>query len=262
MVAQHSVRTGKVDFAGLGRMVLAYPELPADVLAGRPLQRKRICRTFSDCTTGPRNGLISGCYPLDDLYKRLPEAGQLEAIKAGMKVSAPTSTSARSKNADRFIELLSLSSSLPCHRACHGLGPIRGPPTGPPGSLSSCDSPPCAGARSTMPGIGPGGCHERRADACCDLEAETTLPADASRHPRASLPTRPHRPVAAEDVHDGAGTRFPGGCHLLRGGAGPPRPPRWAWNATSSTSRRWSSIWTNMWGSCFKRSAGARMSTV
>ena len=28
------------DFVGLGRMVLSYPELPADVLAGAPLQRK------------------------------------------------------------------------------------------------------------------------------------------------------------------------------------------------------------------------------
>ena len=56
------------DIVGLGRMVLAYPELPADVLAGRPLQRKKICRTFSDCTTGPRLGLVSGCYPLDPLY--------------------------------------------------------------------------------------------------------------------------------------------------------------------------------------------------
>ena len=58
-----------VDFVGLGRMVLSYPEMPADVLAGRGMDRKRICRTFSDCTTAPRNGLISGCYPLDDYYK-------------------------------------------------------------------------------------------------------------------------------------------------------------------------------------------------
>jgi 2,4-dienoyl-CoA reductase-like NADH-dependent reductase (Old Yellow Enzyme family) len=62
-VAQNVVRTGKADFVGLGRMILAYPDMPADVLAGKPLQRKRICRTFSDCTTAPRNGLISGCYP-------------------------------------------------------------------------------------------------------------------------------------------------------------------------------------------------------
>lgn len=80
-VAQAVVRNEMVDFVGLGRMVLSYPELPADVLAGRPLQRKRICRTFSDCTTGPRNGLVSGCYPLDPFYKELPEAQLLGRIK-------------------------------------------------------------------------------------------------------------------------------------------------------------------------------------
>ncbi|MBM4458130.1 MAG: NADH:flavin oxidoreductase [Chloroflexi bacterium] len=82
-VGQAIVRTGGADFVGIGRMVLAYPELPADSLAGRPLQRKRICRTFSDCTTGPRNGLVSGCYPLDDFYKARPEREALEKVKAG-----------------------------------------------------------------------------------------------------------------------------------------------------------------------------------
>jgi len=80
-VAQHTVRHGMTDFVGLGRMVLSYPELPADVLAGRPLQRKHICRTFSDCTTGPRLGLVSGCYPLDEFYKSHEQAGRLESLK-------------------------------------------------------------------------------------------------------------------------------------------------------------------------------------
>jgi 2,4-dienoyl-CoA reductase-like NADH-dependent reductase (Old Yellow Enzyme family) len=80
-VAQATVRAGWTDFVGIGRMVLAYPELPADTLAGRPLARKRVCRTFSDCTTAPRNGLISGCYPLDPYYKSLPEREQLTEIK-------------------------------------------------------------------------------------------------------------------------------------------------------------------------------------
>jgi NADPH2 dehydrogenase len=80
-VAQHVVRTGKADFVGLGRMVLPYPDIVADVLAGRPLQRKRICRTFSDCTTAPRSGLASGCYPLDDFYKKRPEATALAEAK-------------------------------------------------------------------------------------------------------------------------------------------------------------------------------------
>ena len=80
-VAQAVVRQGWADFVGLGRMVLSYPELPADVLAGRPMERKRICRTFSDCTTAPRSGLVSGCYPLDPYYKQLPERQRLLEIK-------------------------------------------------------------------------------------------------------------------------------------------------------------------------------------
>jgi 2,4-dienoyl-CoA reductase-like NADH-dependent reductase (Old Yellow Enzyme family) len=80
-VAQAAVRTGHTDFVGLGRMALSYPEMPADVLAGRTVQRKRICRTFSECTTAPRKGLVSGCYPLDPLYKGLPEAETLARIK-------------------------------------------------------------------------------------------------------------------------------------------------------------------------------------
>lgn len=79
--AQGVLRRGMADFIGLGRMVLAYPELPADVLAGRPLQRKRLCRTFSDCTTAPRHGLVSGCFPLDGYYRSLPEAASLAEIK-------------------------------------------------------------------------------------------------------------------------------------------------------------------------------------
>jgi hypothetical protein len=40
-----------------------------------------VCRTFSDCTTAPRNGLKSGCYPLDEYYKAKPKYGQLKEIK-------------------------------------------------------------------------------------------------------------------------------------------------------------------------------------
>ena len=81
-VAQNVVRTGKADFVGVGRMALTYPEMIADVLEGKPLQRKRICRTFSDCTTAPRNGLVSGCYPLDEFYKARPEAQELARRKS------------------------------------------------------------------------------------------------------------------------------------------------------------------------------------
>ena len=80
-VAQHEVGAGHVDCVGLGRMVLSYPELPRDVLAGATLARKRICRTFSDCTTGPRKGLKSGCYPLDDYYRQREDAATLKQLK-------------------------------------------------------------------------------------------------------------------------------------------------------------------------------------
>jgi NADPH2 dehydrogenase len=80
-VAQYNVRNQAVDFIGLGRLMLSYPEFPADVLAGKPVNRKRFCRTFSDCTTAPRKGLVSGCYPLDPYYKSMPEAKVMTEIK-------------------------------------------------------------------------------------------------------------------------------------------------------------------------------------
>jgi len=82
-VAQAQVRSGRVDAVGLGRMVLSYPTLPADVLRTGMMNHKAICRTFSDCTTGPRNGLRSGCYPLDPFYRTIPDYKELQRIKAG-----------------------------------------------------------------------------------------------------------------------------------------------------------------------------------
>ncbi len=80
-VAEYEVDEGHVDFVGIGRMVLSYPQMPADQIAGRPMQRKKICRTFSDCTTGPRNGMRSGCYPLDPEYRARPEAKQVRQLR-------------------------------------------------------------------------------------------------------------------------------------------------------------------------------------
>lgn len=82
-VMQAALRQGWTDSVGIGRLVLSYPDMPLDVLAGRPMQRKLLCRTFSDCTTAPRNGLVSGCYPLDRHYKHAPEAELLKQIKGG-----------------------------------------------------------------------------------------------------------------------------------------------------------------------------------
>ncbi|HLN10425.1 MAG TPA: hypothetical protein VK281_15905 [Xanthobacteraceae bacterium] len=80
-VAQAVVRLGWTDLVGLGRMVLAYPGLPLDILNGRATQKKRLCRTFSDCTTAPRNGLVLGCYPLDVHYKTSPDCKTLAGVK-------------------------------------------------------------------------------------------------------------------------------------------------------------------------------------
>ncbi len=80
-VAQAVLRRGWVDSIGLGRMVLAYPTILTDAVQKGALTAKFICRTFSDCTTAPRNGLISGCYPLDKYYTAKPEFQQLKDIK-------------------------------------------------------------------------------------------------------------------------------------------------------------------------------------
>ena len=87
--AQACVRAGWCDSVGLGRMMLAYPELPADVLEKGELDPKRICRTFSDCTNGPRNGMVSGCFPLDRFYKARPEAATLAKLRASLVTSEP-----------------------------------------------------------------------------------------------------------------------------------------------------------------------------
>lgn len=84
-VGQAVVAGGGASMIGLGRMILSYPESAADVLAGKALERSLICRTFSDCTTAPRNGLISGCYPLDPFYKAHPQRVELTRAKREAK---------------------------------------------------------------------------------------------------------------------------------------------------------------------------------
>jgi 2,4-dienoyl-CoA reductase-like NADH-dependent reductase (Old Yellow Enzyme family) len=80
-VAQYVVRNSWCDIVGLGRMVLAYPSILADAIEKGALTTKSICRTFSDCTTAPRNGMISGCYPLDKHYSAKPEFQKLKEVK-------------------------------------------------------------------------------------------------------------------------------------------------------------------------------------
>jgi len=80
-VAQAAVREGWTDMVGIGRMVLSYPNIFPDAIDRGSLTPKLICRTFSDCTTAPRNGLPSGCYPLDKHYSAKPESNQLKQFK-------------------------------------------------------------------------------------------------------------------------------------------------------------------------------------
>ncbi|MFN8051479.1 MAG: NADH:flavin oxidoreductase [Acidimicrobiales bacterium] len=86
-VGQPVIAGGSAAAIGLGRMALSYPGLPADALDGRPLDRHLVCRTLSDCTTAPRNGLVSGCYPLDDFYKDRPERAELAIVKRRLRES-------------------------------------------------------------------------------------------------------------------------------------------------------------------------------
>lgn len=87
-VSQALVRQGWTDVVGLGRMMLSYPGIVSDSLENGALETKKICRTFSDCTTAPRNGIKSGCYPLDEYYKVLPEFDQLKDVKAAEREAA------------------------------------------------------------------------------------------------------------------------------------------------------------------------------
>ncbi len=80
-VAEAVIDKTMADFIGIGRMVLSYPNMPDDILKGEALARASICRTFSDCTTGPRIGLLSGCFPLDSYYKEMPEAKEIKTYK-------------------------------------------------------------------------------------------------------------------------------------------------------------------------------------
>lgn len=80
-VAQYYLRHGHVDSVGIGRAVLSYPRMLADAVEGKKSDTRLVCRTFSDCTTAPRNGLPSGCYPLDHFYKCSEEAPLLKQIK-------------------------------------------------------------------------------------------------------------------------------------------------------------------------------------
>ena len=101
-VGQCSVRHGLTDFVGLGRMVLSYPQMPADVLAGRPLQRKLVCRTFSDLHDRPApRTAYPGCYPLDPFYLSASGRGDAESAPERATDARAVMMPVRSRRASR-----------------------------------------------------------------------------------------------------------------------------------------------------------------
>jgi 2,4-dienoyl-CoA reductase-like NADH-dependent reductase (Old Yellow Enzyme family) len=80
-VAQAAVNDGKVDFVGIGRMALCYPDIVADILEGKPINERQLCRSCNDCISSMRFGLVSGCYSRDNFYRKLPSFRQLKQLK-------------------------------------------------------------------------------------------------------------------------------------------------------------------------------------
>ncbi len=81
-VAEAVVTDGAADFVGIGRLSFSYPDICADILEGRPLQKKRMCTTCGYCDIAPGLGVSSGCYLLDDFYRQRPE---FEVLRRAIK---------------------------------------------------------------------------------------------------------------------------------------------------------------------------------
>lgn len=78
---QAVVRKGWVDRVGAGSgeaRCPSYPEFLPDVLPGKSVQHKKICRTFTDSMPVPPSGLVD---PLARFYKTSEAAAQLKVIK-------------------------------------------------------------------------------------------------------------------------------------------------------------------------------------
>ena len=68
-VAQWLAREDVLDVMGIGRAFLSTPDLPTQLLKNGVLPKKTMCKGFSACTTAPRKGFISGCFPLVDFFR-------------------------------------------------------------------------------------------------------------------------------------------------------------------------------------------------
>ena len=71
-IAAAYIKDGGFDFAGFGRMSLAYPDLAKDIIEKGALDKKKICLACSKCTELMRSpGGTPGCVVKDPLYTKL-----------------------------------------------------------------------------------------------------------------------------------------------------------------------------------------------
>ncbi len=68
--SERQIAEGICDFAGYGRMWLAYPEFYRDYTAGR-FDAKKCCLACSKCTVLMRNKQVSGCAVFNEYYRNL-----------------------------------------------------------------------------------------------------------------------------------------------------------------------------------------------
>lgn len=68
--ADKMLQDGIADFAGYGRIILAYPEFYRDWLSGN-MEQKKLCALCSKCTVLMRNKCVSGCAVHDEYYREL-----------------------------------------------------------------------------------------------------------------------------------------------------------------------------------------------
>lgn len=66
--ANEMIAAGECDFAGFGRMILAYPEFYRDYCNGT-FDAKKLCALCSKCTVLMRKKSVSGCAIHDPVYR-------------------------------------------------------------------------------------------------------------------------------------------------------------------------------------------------
>jgi 2,4-dienoyl-CoA reductase-like NADH-dependent reductase (Old Yellow Enzyme family) len=64
-VASGVIREGGAAFVGLGREMLAYPDMPRDLLRSGEIDRSRLCLTCSYCSEVMARGGAVGCFIRD-----------------------------------------------------------------------------------------------------------------------------------------------------------------------------------------------------